>query len=422
MQALLQDEERPVTTVEASRSRPSAKGPDLRISRLLILCGDADGNLGDRAILKATCRALGAVTGASELCIVSALADWREGDQAIRALPPGPRGFLKLCAVAARSDLVICGGGGLFQDDDSLVKMPYWGLRVALMRLLCGRVVGYALGVGPLKALSSRLFARLAFACMMKISVRDQEAKDLTARLTDKPVQVVPDPAIMLPASPAREARRWLEAQGVALDGRPLIGVTTRRWFPAKPRLIPHRLASKFRAGQDGDDPASGRYIRFFADVLDEIARRHDAQFLFLPTYNLRHEGDDEVCRRIAASMTGDGGPVLTVDRPELYMAVVRELAVLVTGRMHPAIFAAAVGTPFVALAYNQKFHGFCALMEQRHRVFDVESLVRTGATDRVLEAVEDAFRDDRDELRQRSAVLQQSIEHYNAALVEALR
>ena len=421
MQSLSRDDDDAATAPDRKGLRSRAKEMGGTKSHILILCGDADGNLGDFAILKAICQALGTTSGAREVCIISLRPEWQDSALAIRTIAPGPRGFLQLCAAAARSDLVICGGGGLFQDDDSLIKMPYWGLRVVLVRLLGGRVVAYALGVGPLKAPSSKLFARLAFACMEKISVRDQKAKDECDPLTHKPVQVVPDPALLLQASPSLEARNWLEKNGVELDGRPLIGITTRRWFPARPRLIPHRVMSKFRTDRTSDDPAATRYLSLIARVLDQIAQRHDAQVLFLPTYNLQHEGDDQICRRIAGQMTWNHSHILTIDQPELYKSVVRELAVLVTGRMHPAIFAAAVGTPFVALAYNQKFHGFCELMEQQHRVFDVESLVADDAVNILCKAVEEALADNRDALRQRASQLGQQVKQYNASLLEML-
>jgi polysaccharide pyruvyl transferase WcaK-like protein len=44
---------------------------------------------------------------------------------------------------------------------------------------------------------------------------------------------------------------------------------------------------------------------------------------------------------------------------------------------MHPTILAAAVGTPVVGLAYNQKFFGFFDLIDARDRVLDVVDFVR---------------------------------------------
>jgi len=108
--------------------------------------------------------------------------------QNIHAVRPGLLGFLQLIHAAKHADIILCGGGGLFQDDDSLIKMPYWALRVVLVRLFCNKIIGYSLGVGPLSAPTSRLFARLAFSCMQHISTRDPIAQRTAQNLTRKPV------------------------------------------------------------------------------------------------------------------------------------------------------------------------------------------------------------------------------------------
>jgi polysaccharide pyruvyl transferase WcaK-like protein len=285
---------------------------------------------------------------------------------------------------AARADLVLCGGGGLFQDDDSLVKMPYWALRLALVRLFAPRIVGFALGVGPLRALFSRLAARLAFATMAEVSVRDALACSVAQALTGKPVAVLADPALLLEPAPRQVARHRLATEGVPLDGPPLIGVAPRRWFPAATRLIPHRLA--FRLGlPDPQKSADGeRLCDLLARLLDRQVEHRGAYILFLPTYNAAHEGDDRLSAEIFARMKRPDGCVLRLDDPALYQAVTRELHVMLGGRMHPLILAASVGTPVVGLAYNPKFRGLFQLLNLPEQVHEVETFVREGRLDAI--------------------------------------
>jgi hypothetical protein len=244
------------------------------VRRVLILCGDSDRNLGDHAIVQAMCQELRAASPRLELSVLSRDPRRTKRDFGAKALPPGWRGVFAVWKAAARADLVLCGGGGLFQDDDSLAKMPYWAVRVALARILAGRVVGYALGVGPLRAASSRLFARLAFACMEKISVRDRRAQDVAEVLSTRPVSLLPDPALVLRPVDAEAARAWLTAQGVPLDGRPLIGVVTRRWFPPRARVIPHRLTSRLHLADPHDSAEGQKLTALLAQVLDRIVAR----------------------------------------------------------------------------------------------------------------------------------------------------
>ena len=392
-----------------------------RARSILVLGGDADGNLGDQAILLSTCLGLAKAARGVELWTLSSRL--RKLDQPIdaRTIPRGPGRLFRLCVQAARSDLVLCGGGGLFQDDDSLVKMPYWGLRLALMRLFCRRIVGYSLGVGPLRAATSKAFARLAFACMRRITVRDPAARASAALLTAKKLDILPDPAFLTPAASEAATREWLRSHRVPLDGRPLIGVTTRRWFPVRYRLIPNRITAKFRKNIVDDSPKAKRYIDLLAESLDRLAKKHDARVLFLPTYNVIHEGDDQVCARLARAMAWPLKHMLIIDDSTLYKAVVGHLAVLVTGRMHPAIFAASAGTPFVALAYNQKFFGLGDLLGSWPFVMDVNEFVDGRRVDGLCAMVEGALERRAGELSERCRGFAAEVDAFNRRLVEEL-
>jgi polysaccharide pyruvyl transferase CsaB len=364
------------------------------VRRVLILCGDSDRNLGDHAIVQAMCQEMRAASPGLELSVLSRDPLRAGRDFGAKALRPGWRGGLAVWNAAARADLVLCGGGGLFQDDDSLAKMPYWAVRVALARILAGRVVGYALGVGPLRAASSRLFARLAFACMEKVSVRDRRAQAVAQALTTKPVFLLPDPALVLRPVDAEAARAWLTAQGVPLDGRPLIGVATRRWFPPRTRVIPHRLTSRLHLADPHDSAEGQKLTALLAQVLDRIVARSRAHVVFLPTYNARSEADNRVCEQVRNRMTQSEAQVLLIDDAPLYKAVCGQLSVVLGGRMHPTILAASAGTPVVGLAYNQKFDGFFELIGAADRVLDVASFVTEQRTGDLEAMVEAALRD----------------------------
>lgn len=362
------------------------------INSILILAGDADGNLGDRAILYAICHELRAVTPGLRITAISNTRAMQDAGMDVDTIQSGIRGFARLIQAAIRADAIICGGGGLFQDDDSLIKMPYWALRVLLMRLCCRRIIGYSLGVGPLSAPTSQWSARLAFSCMRYITTRDPLAQTTAQAFTQKPVTIIPDPALLLMPEPAQKAKHWLAEHGVAVNGRPLIGVAVRRWFPPKPRLVPSRIASRFQRPGHTLVHRSTLLCTLLANVLDQLVRESNAYILFLPTYNLSHEGDDRLCREIQHRMTLDPGKILCIDNPHLYKGVCTQLDVLLGGRMHPAIFAAAVGTPVVGLAYNPKFRGFFSMVGLNRYVMDVQEFVTQGLTDQLAGLVNDAL------------------------------
>lgn len=367
------------------------------LCRVVIMGGDADGNLGDRAILQAICRSLQSAHPATAISVVGEDADRLRCGAGIALIPKGPRGLPALVAALASADLVICGGGGLFQSDDSLVKMPYWAARIALARLLGNTVIGYSLGVGPLRTSACRLFARIAFACMDEISVRDPIALATAQKLTYRPVRLVPDPAFLLAPVDGTDAAAWLAAQGVPTNGRPLIGVAPRRWFPPRNRLVPNRFSYRWRRNRP--DAGNRRLAKLLAATLDQLVTTTGAHIVFLPSYSSEHEGDDRMCAAIKAHMQSDASTLLQVEQPDLYKGVVSNLDVLLGGRMHPTIFASAVGTPVVGLAYNPKFNGLFELLRQGERVLDVADFVQHGSFDRLVKLVTEAMADDREQL-----------------------
>lgn len=385
---------------------------------IVILSGDADANLGDRAILQAMVRELRTIDPDATITVVSCPGSRLGVD--VTAIPRGPRGFAKLCVALARSDLVLCGGGGLFQDDDSLVKMPYWCLRVLLARALSGHVVGYSLGVGPLRSFTSRVAARLAFAAMESISVRDPIAQAVAQSLTAKPVSVVPDPALLLQAVRRETAMDWLAAHAVPLQGKALIGVAVRRWFPPRRRLVPHKIRSELTPSSQPLSPGSERLAALLGRVLDELIRRHDAYVLLMPPYRAPHEGDVAMSRAVMANMSEVQVKLLEVDEPALYKGITSLLQLFVGGRMHPTIFAASVGTPVVGLAYNPKFQGFFAMLGLGEQTMDVLDFVRNERYEELANLASAALRGPAVTAAQVDSLVER-VRSYNRALLGAL-
>jgi polysaccharide pyruvyl transferase WcaK-like protein len=362
---------------------------------VLILCGDADGNLGDRAILAATCEAIRSVEPSVPIAVVSRDPERLGAELEVDALIPGFRGITALMKAIRHSRVVFVGGGGLFQDDDSRIKMPYWAARCCLARFGCSHVVGHSLGVGPLEAATSRLSARMAFATMSRVAVRDPRAYDTARRLTSRPVSVVPDPAFMLAPDPGLSGEDRLAEAGVQLDDGPLIGVALRRWFPPRARWIPHRIASR-HAGVGAEEMASDRLLDLWAMALDRVLETTGGRVVMLPTYTVPHEGDDRLCDLVRARMRSKRTHLVQLVHPAEYLAVLGCLSVMVGGRMHPTILAASAGTPIVGLSYNPKFEGVFELLGLPQRCMSVEDLVETGDVEGFARLIVEAVQEPR--------------------------
>jgi polysaccharide pyruvyl transferase WcaK-like protein len=339
----------------------------------------------------ATCERLRKSDPDARIAIVTA---HPERDRRRLGIVPIKRGFFGIASLlktARQADLVICGGGGLFQDDDSLLKMPYWALRLACLRLVTKEIVGLSIGAGPLRYPVSRLFARLALKALRRTSVRDPLAMAVLRPLTRRRIQVVPDPAFVLKASPRGAARQVLLEAGVPLD-RPLIGVALRRWFHTNSNMIPHTYGARLGLYRHRGRAEMTAYSQYIASVLTDVVSNTGAHVVFMPTYNVRHQNDAAVCAEIASRMPAGAHTSLSVDDPKLYKAVTGLLAIMLCGRMHPAILAAGQGTPIVGLSYNQKFFGTFSLLGQEARCLDKAGFVRDRETNRLCEMLCDAI------------------------------
>jgi len=344
--------------------------------RILILAGDADGNIGDQAIRTATCMLLRQRLPDARITVVTDRPDEVARELGVAAVPKAaPAAQLRAMREA---DLVLIGGGGLFQDDDSLLKMPYWAGRALAARAAGAEVAGFALGVGPLDHPTSRLAARATFRAMRFVSVRDPVAQQVAQALSDKPVRLVPDPAICLEPASRDQARAALAAAGLALDHRPILGVAVRRWFPPKARLIPRKFAKHLGIADPQTGPEGQILIERIAERLDRQVERLNVRVLFLPTYCAPSEADDVLAGKIVAQMRhGDAATVLPIGDARLLKACTGLCQAFLGGRMHPLILAAGMGVPLVGLGYNPKFNGFAELLGIGERVVDVRQLVQ---------------------------------------------
>ena len=157
------------------------------MTKILLLGGDADCNLGDAGILTAICQCLAKVDPSVAITIVSRRRRAHDLPGLVRVIEPGPGRFPALLAAARRQDLIVVGGGGLLQDDDSRIKVPYWASRLLALRAFQRRIVGLSLGVGPLDHAESRAGARMICELLDSVSVRggaDREREEHQDRRT----------------------------------------------------------------------------------------------------------------------------------------------------------------------------------------------------------------------------------------------
>jgi len=331
-------------------------------ARILLLGGDADHNVGDRAIVTAVTQCIVSHDPAAEISVVAGRSPVNPIPGVSNSIPRGIRGAAALARAAVSADRILIAGGGLFQDDDSRAKMPYWAARISLLKSLNSRIAGHSLGAGPLQHAESRLAARVACASLTTVSVRDRHAHAALAACTARHIEVVPDPAFMLEPAPPQDAIALLQSLDLRPD-RPLIVVAARRWFHARGGFVPNVL--KARAGMTlaGDTSRLDALLDALSEALAHLGRRLDASILLLPSYNVAHEADDSVCAALARRAGNLTVRLARINDPRLYKAVLGRATLVLSARMHPLILGAGMGVPLVGLSYNSKFEGLFDLL-----------------------------------------------------------
>jgi polysaccharide pyruvyl transferase WcaK-like protein len=370
-------------------------------SRILLLGGDADFNVGDRAIIEALVRCLTLHDPAADISIVGLPSLQGDLKSVAQVIPRGARGFRALLRAAAAADRILIAGGGLFQDDDSRAKMPYWAARIALLKAVNDRIAALSVGAGPLAHAESRLAARLACKALTRVSVRDRYAREALAACTNRPIAIVPDPAFMLEPAPREAASAQLRRIGIP-EGRPFIAATVRRWYHARGGHLPNGLKARLGIEPKRDHARFEAMLGVLARSLDALRRKLDADILLLPGYNTSLEADDAACDALRWRLPGVNVHVARVTDPRQYKALLGQAALVVSARMHPLILAAGMGVPFVGLSYNRKFDGVYETLGLQSRSLPLDQCPDAWGESTLVAAAETAL-DSRIDLRQRA-------------------
>jgi polysaccharide pyruvyl transferase CsaB len=314
----------------------------------VLICGYYGfGNAGDELILSGMLHDLRALRPGLTVTVIS-------GDPASTRASHGVDAvhWQDVPAIASHvrsADLVIVGGGGLFQeysgiDPDSLFTDRHYAITFyaepAILGALCGRpVMLYAIGVGPLTSEHGRRTVRAACDAAQVITLRDEESARLVTALGVDParLRVTADPAFARTVTAGATGSDRLVP---ALPPGPglLVGISLRHWDVG--------VASYF-------------WERELAAGLDAFLETHEARLLFVPFQRLARapENDTAVAERVrsllrhperATVLSGDGDP-------NALGAILGRCDLVVGMRLHATILAAVSGIPTVALSYDPK-------------------------------------------------------------------
>jgi polysaccharide pyruvyl transferase CsaB len=338
------------------------------------------GNTGDEAILTALLAGLRALDASFRFVVSSgdpAQTRSRYGVESVSWRDPAA-----IADEVRQSDLVIVGGGGLFQDywgvhPGTLLTTQHWGISYyagpAVLGALSRKPVAlYGLGFGPLESAHARRFTRGVCQAASFLSVRDAGSRDLliSAGVARDSIKLSADPAFTL-GFERLHPEDVLAGAGVEARS-PIVGVALRNWSV-------------------GVEPSF--WEREVAASLDLLLERTGGTLLFVPLERSpwATADDFDLAPRLRKRLRHSGRTVaLTELRSPTEIAGLLAGCDLVLGmRLHSLIFAISGRVPLVGLSYDPKVRAILegvGLADYVEPVADVSASSLLSRMERALE------------------------------------
>ena len=256
--------------------------------------------------------------------------------------------------IAKRSDLILLGGGGIFNDywdtnprgyilSDRQVGLSFYYSFPFLAGLFQKPCMAYGIGIGPLSKIENSDFAKEALQYCSSITVRDKNSYALLNQLGIKSL-LTADPAFRLKAD-----KQWAatELNKIISDFKlkPLIGISVRNW-----------------------DQSDDNWKCELANSLSQFTRVNDVNILFIPFQ--MNEGniqtiDDVQASKSVIDLLEDKNRVYILEKeysPTEISGIIACCHLLVGMRYHSVVFSLTNNIPCIALSYDPKVS---SLMEE---------------------------------------------------------
>lgn len=299
------------------------------------------GNVGDEAVLAAIIKGLRQKDPLAEITVLSATPQLTAELNGVKSI--GRYRWLSIIKALGRADVLISGGGTLFQDATSTHSFLYYIGIIVLAKLWRKKVVVFGQGFGPLRKITNRLIAELVLDRVDLITLRDEDSAQEFQQLgVRRPhTYATGDPTAILEPGDIREGRKILSLEGITFD-RPLVGVALRS--------LPH--APEIEA----------ELLRRLAHELDRLIDKHGVQPVFI---FFQCPEDMRPASKVAELMVHRTNLVFRICRPDEMLALFPNFSLVIGLRLHSLIFAALNAVPLLGISYDPKVRSFLKAIDQ---------------------------------------------------------
>jgi polysaccharide pyruvyl transferase CsaB len=285
-------------------------------------------NLGDDALLQIIVSQLKTRYPHATIDALSAEPERTAHELGIVATPRWDQAAVR--TAVASCDVLLSGGGGLFQNATSLKSLFYYAGIVRTAIRGGKKAMVFAQSVGPLDFLGKQT-VRECCKGLSAATVRDAASKSLFAPLVPgTPVDVTADPVFLYDAP---ETPVDLESAGLGSDSDPLVLVCVRK------------------TAHQNDAIAA------IAAAVDRLSEHFGARVAFLPFGGTADaEASTMIIRKCRSKPT-----LVALEGLEAVGAAIARAKLVIGVRLHALILAIRFGVPFLAVPYDPKVTGLLA-------------------------------------------------------------
>lgn len=312
-------------------------------------------NTGDELILKAVLSELKSINNKLNFVVLSANPKETELLHEVRSVYRfNP---IRVIKEIRKSEILISGGGGLFQDVTSKKSIIYYLGIILIAKIFSKKVIIYSQGIGPINSRLNILFTKFVLKKVDFITVRDKESKYLLNSFGIDNVVVKSDPVVSLDLSEFKKTQ-YEERK---------VGIVVR-------------------------NIENNRYKEIIANVADRIIREKKLKVIFIP---FQVESDLKIAEEIRNMMKEDS-TILNINKDKYWLkeivSQISSLRLLIGMRLHSIILAVKFDIPYVAISYDPKIANFLKSINYE-RMINLKNLNETNLLseiDYVLSRIQD--------------------------------
>ncbi len=290
-------------------------------------------NIGDEAILKGMIDGIKSLRKDVEIVVLSQHPEFTAKKHNVRSIKR-----MNLWAIIrelGNCDLLVSGGGSLFQDVTSKRSILYYLGIIYLAKLMAKKVMIYSQGIGPVNINYNRYFLKKIFNKVDCINVRDESSKkELLDMGINKEILVTVDTVFSIKKPDKKIGKQILK--DLNLENKKIVGISIRPWHNSK------NIISE---------------MTLFCQAL---VKKYDYEILFIPCH---FYSDLKIMKDVLKNIEESAASKVHLLENYLYvpeyLSLIGNVEFLIGMRLHALIFSILMEVPVIGVSYDPKIDNF---------------------------------------------------------------